>query len=161
MTTKLIISILIILFQNNLSDLCCKEAGLAIGLNDCRCRRNCAGNPCNAGQGRGLGGGRFCETGVCCCGDGCRRDELSNICPLPTNEPSPPPTISIFETTTTQAPTNNPNICDANFVCYRTNSTDGSTDYQFDDVILSVFSPSNFLLCILEQIQKHIHIFKI
>eukprot|EP01083_Nonionella_stella_P005838 16859_1 len=53
---------------DNDENLCCADQG-----KNCACYKSCAGNPCNAGQRIGLGGGQYCgTTNVCCCGNGCR-----------------------------------------------------------------------------------------
>eukprot|EP01084_Bolivina_argentea_P194398 333533_1 len=61
------------------NDLCCEEAGQQAG-KFCRCRQACAGNPCNAGQKIGFGGGKYCGNGVCCCGTGCQKSVQSDNC---------------------------------------------------------------------------------
>jgi hypothetical protein len=62
----------------------CEEAGAALGLT-CSCRQSCAGNPCNAGQGLGFGGGKYCGTNVCCCGTGCSKSQEQDE-PIQTTE---------------------------------------------------------------------------
>eukprot|EP01084_Bolivina_argentea_P194399 333534_1 len=113
-----ILSILLILLAaytsnvqgQNGNDLCCEEAGQQAG-KFCRCRQACAGNPCNAGQGIGLGGGKYCGNSVCCCGTGCQKSVQSDNCPTTTQPTTFNPTTAQPTTnapTTAEPTTNNP-----------------------------------------------------
>ena len=56
----------------------CEAAGQVQG-KVCRCRQSCGSVPqpvgtCEAGQGLGFGGGKYCGTGVCCCEEVLDRD---------------------------------------------------------------------------------------